>query len=508
MDIRGLVSYDLGRRSANSSSSSREMMTSNVEMGMPSYPQPALDNMMPFQPNGYGYNTVAPANYQQMLPNYHPGYSQPPRPHAYGPDNVLPPGMPPTRVPDSFSQTDRNSVIKAEDAPMHHARLGMYENPNAGSAQENKISSPATSRTEMNFATDVDTLMKAIQSMSKSGHQQENPIAVPDASPQHTYPAIPPSARYPEEQTRRLDAPEAPGPRTPEGSQKGKKRYECEIPGCGKAFSQKTHLEIHTRAHTGVKPFSHQNKFHVTALKQLTQKFATIREGDTVSAADKELFEYFKELYKNSNKGIKGRGKDRKIASSGKSTKAKRKADRGGSTGGDGDGDGDGVGRSDSPGSSTASSSRTSQHTGYNFDNSEMEVDDESSVHSAYNPRQPHHYQQQHPLPPNPHPIPQQRQSQRQPQPHYQPQHQPQPQIQRQPQLQPQPQLQHQHQPQLQHQQPPQHHLPQQQQHPHQQQPQHHPHQPQQQPQHHGLPLSGGYPVTNAEYPYTHRKMY
>ena len=32
-------------------------------------------------------------------------------------------------------------------------------------------------------------------------------------------------------------------------------------------------------------------------------------------AADKELWEYFANLYKNSNKGIKGRGKDRKVGS-------------------------------------------------------------------------------------------------------------------------------------------------------------------------------------------------
>jgi len=36
---------------------------------------------------------------------------------------------------------------------------------------------------------------------------------------------------------------------------KSKKRYQCEIEGCNKSFFQKTHLEIHTRAHTGHKPF-------------------------------------------------------------------------------------------------------------------------------------------------------------------------------------------------------------------------------------------------------------
>lgn len=45
----------------------------------------------------------------------------------------------------------------------------------------------------------------------------------------------------------------------------------------------------------------------------MTSKFASIQDGDIVPAADKEIWEYFAKLYKNSNKGIKGRGKDRKV---------------------------------------------------------------------------------------------------------------------------------------------------------------------------------------------------
>jgi len=40
-----------------------------------------------------------------------------------------------------------------------------------------------------------------------------------------------------------------------------------------------------------------------------------MREGDAVSAADKDLWDYFTSLYKHSNQGIKGRGKDRRIFS-------------------------------------------------------------------------------------------------------------------------------------------------------------------------------------------------
>jgi hypothetical protein len=60
---------------------------------------------------------------------------------------------------------------------------------------------------------------------------------------------------------------------------------------------------------------SHQNKFHIATIRALTARFASIKDGDIVHAADKELWEYLAGLYKNSNKGIKGRGKNRKIDS-------------------------------------------------------------------------------------------------------------------------------------------------------------------------------------------------
>ena len=36
---------------------------------------------------------------------------------------------------------------------------------------------------------------------------------------------------------------------------KSKRRYPCRIPSCAKLFTQKTHLDIHMRAHTGHKPY-------------------------------------------------------------------------------------------------------------------------------------------------------------------------------------------------------------------------------------------------------------
>lgn len=56
------------------------------------------------------------------------------------------------------------------------------------------------------------------------------------------------------------------------------------------------------------------NKFHVETLRGLTARFAESEAGEPGGEED-ELLEYFRSLYRNANKGIKGRGKGRKVAS-------------------------------------------------------------------------------------------------------------------------------------------------------------------------------------------------
>jgi uncharacterized Zn-finger protein len=95
----------------------------------------------------------------------------------------------------------------------------------------------------IDFATHVDTLMKAIQAKQKPDSQQRQlPAKVPALDDQefgNATHSLSPQEKEGETKSRR----------------RSKKRHQCTIPGCDKRFYQKTHLQIHIRSHTGDKPF-------------------------------------------------------------------------------------------------------------------------------------------------------------------------------------------------------------------------------------------------------------
>lgn len=101
------------------------------------------------------------------------------------------------------------------------------------------------------FRTDVDELMRVIQ-IDKDEHRQARQPLTPAQSPK-LGPGSAKRGRVPPKK-----AGEAVKQRRTDGKEKGKvkvKKHVCDGPNCNQAFVQKTHLEIHKRTHTGVRPY-------------------------------------------------------------------------------------------------------------------------------------------------------------------------------------------------------------------------------------------------------------
>ncbi|KAF5985955.1 hypothetical protein FBULB1_2687 [Fusarium bulbicola] len=347
--------------------------------------RPVMAPYMVYQSHNPGpVNSTTASCYQTPNPYQFGGYQSPP----------TPPHHPTPFEIDSHDCQPMGNDINRGQVPscpqeMKYAYAGQVPSPASSHWQDSTTKSLATNPTagsktitsnetlnpgdQINFETEVDELMKAIQRKANLQVDTVQQPLTPGMSPVS-------EASF-----------ESQGTPGPMDNKIARKRYRCDGPNCQKSFTQKVHLDIHRRTHTGIKPYNcdfpgcdltfsqlgnlkthrrrhtgerpfacdkcdrqfaqrgnlrahlqthqglkpfvcilndcnktfsqlgnmktHQNNFHKKTLKKLTMKFAKIiASGEEVTEADRELFEYFATHYKNSNKGIKGRGKCRKVA--------------------------------------------------------------------------------------------------------------------------------------------------------------------------------------------------
>ncbi|KAL8898623.1 MAG: hypothetical protein Q9192_001982 [Flavoplaca navasiana] len=209
---------------------------------------------------------------------------------------IFPYGIVPLSVPYQSQAAHLNSEVIIDPELLGSVKLeGGYSCLSGGPEYDTS--------SEFRSSTCVDSLVQTIQTKSECRRPSLSSHSFSD-------PAL--SQSSPRTKTSQ------PGQHGYEHNSRGaRKTYRCSVASCAKTFHQKSHLEIHVRAHNGYKPFSHQNRFHASTLRELNAKFASMQEGDPVSANEKELWEYFAQLYRHSNKGIKGRGKDRRVSAAG-----------------------------------------------------------------------------------------------------------------------------------------------------------------------------------------------
>lgn len=103
---------------------------------------------------------------------------------------------------------------------------------------------------EVNFGTDVDTLMRTIQ--TKSGNRRPTGHASDMRDSGDRSLSIGTDSHL---------GRDCYGGDSSQGFGRSRKQYQCNVPSCSKVFFQKTHLEIHERAHTGSKPFVSDAQF-------------------------------------------------------------------------------------------------------------------------------------------------------------------------------------------------------------------------------------------------------
>ena len=223
----------LAQEFENHSIENRRAPTSAFDMSMSLLSNPALGYSMSYGPSSLGYHTGA-GGATSMNPY---GGIMPPQslylPSSYAMNQNV---SQVRQVPGPGVELHESSLVKAEGKPMEDEAYMFYD-------MTMQASQTPKAAGDVNFGTDVDTLMRAIQVKTENRRRGAPVPDVHDGSDRSL-------SNGPESDIARECYSES-----SQGFPRSRKKYQCNVPSCSKVFFQKTHLEIHVRAHTGAKPF-------------------------------------------------------------------------------------------------------------------------------------------------------------------------------------------------------------------------------------------------------------
>lgn len=265
MDISGLIqSYD--SRAASSATLTRAIIAPHYVPVHPFSGAPS-NNMVVAHPqmqqnNPFSFGSYTGSGPNGIIPAFANNYiQQRPLPRLTQSDTDGSRGM-------SYARNARQGFVEEQDSQSPPIKSepqwnGPSNSPSFASTNTKTITttSPINGSNEVNFGTEVDTLMKAIQAKTKSttpqttsSADQSRPVVGVSRTPPYAQAASQGGA-YASGEASQVKLTQEDLQEEASSPKGGKKRYQCTIENCTKSFYQKTHLDIHERAHTGVKPY-------------------------------------------------------------------------------------------------------------------------------------------------------------------------------------------------------------------------------------------------------------
>ena len=221
------------RRSRAPTFDPRQTLLQDFDMSLSLFTTSNLEYPINYMETNLGYNPNATTD---LRPNPFYGNTTPQQ-FFVPPPFTITQGIPEVReARNALVGINSSPTIKAEDGPL------TKDAPVFQDILAHKSHTPVA-RHDTEFGTDVDTLVRAIQKKSANRPQRARNSPVYRCSGRRSSDS---------DASMKGSLKEVKSGRS---SQASRKKYQCTMSTCAKTFFQKTHLEIHLRAHTGCKPF-------------------------------------------------------------------------------------------------------------------------------------------------------------------------------------------------------------------------------------------------------------